>query len=340
MRTTRQWVLHRRPEGPASDSDFRLVEVPLPAVEDGAFELEHIHLSIDPTNRLWMSDTAQAAMPIQLGRPIRSFVYGRVTASRHPDFEEGDMVRGLASWSDRSVLRSGAPIRERPGMPLSAHASILGMTGLTAYFGVTEIGKPAAGETFVVSAAAGATGSIAGQIARLLGARTVGIVGGQEKARRIVSRFGFDAGIDRRGPDLLEALRTSCPDGIDVDFENAGGAILDTVLTLINPGARIVLCGMISGYESTGGWPTHDLSQILMKRARLEGLLVSAFADRYEPATDRLADWARAGQLVWDVDVDHGLEAAPAALARVLSGRSEGKQLVQLAPDPWDGAAS
>lgn len=339
MRTTRQWVLDRRPDGRATDADFRLIEAPLPALEDGAFELEHIHLSIDPTNRLWMSDTAQAAMPIQLGRPIRSFVYGQVTASRHPDFREGDIVRGLASWSDRSILRSGAAIRDRRGMPLSAHASVLGMTGLTAYFGVTEIGRPGDGETFVVSAAAGATGSIAGQIARLRGARTVGIVGGDEKARRVVSRFGFDAAVDRRGPNLTEALRNASPRGIDVDFENAGGAILDTVLNLINPGARIVLCGMISGYEATGGWPTHDLSQILMKRARLEGLLVSAFADRYEAATDRLADWALAGQLAWDVDIDRGLEAAPVALARVLSGRSEGKQLVQLAPDPWDDAA-
>ncbi|MBU1375636.1 MAG: NADP-dependent oxidoreductase [Alphaproteobacteria bacterium] len=339
MRTTRQWVLDRRPEGRVADADVRLVEVPLPPLEDGAFELEHIHLSIDPTNRLWMSDTAQAAMPIQLGRPVRAFVYGRVTASRHPDFRDGDMVRGLASWSDRSVLRAGALIPRRRGMPLSAHASILGMTGLTAYFGVTEIGRPAAGETFVVSAAAGATGSIAGQIARLLGARTIGIVGGEAKARRLVSRFGFDAGVDRRGPDLLEALRAACPNGVDVDFENAGGVILDTVLKLINPGARIVLCGMISGYEATGGWPTNDLSQILMKRARLEGLLVSAFADRYEEATSRLADWALAGQIAWDVDISHGLESAPSALARVLAGRSEGKQLVQLAPDPWDEAA-
>jgi len=338
MRTTRQWVLDRRPEGRASDADFRLVEAPLPEVEDGAFELEHIHLSIDPTNRLWMSDTAQAAAPIQLGRPVRSFVYGRVTASRHPDFREGDMVRGLASWSERSVLRSGARIPDRRGLPLSAHASLLGMTGLTAYFGVNAIGRPVEGETFVVSAAAGATGSIAGQIARLLGARTVGIVGGEAKARRIVERFGFDAGVDRRGPDLFEALRAACPTGIDVDFENAGGTILDTVLKLINPGARIILCGMISGYEATGGWPTHDLSQILMKRARLEGLLISAYVDRYDEAIDRLAGWATTGDVVWDVDVEQGLEAAPSALARVLGGRSEGKQLVQLAPDPWDAA--
>lgn len=338
MRATRQWVLARRPQGPATDADFSLIETPLPALEAGAFELEHIHLSIDPTNRLWMSDTAQAAAPIQLGRPVRSFVYGRVTASRHPEFREGDMVRGLASWSERSVLKSGARITERRGLPLSAHASLLGMTGLTAYFGVTEIGRPAPGETFVVSAAAGATGSIAGQIARLSGARTVGIVGGETKARRIVERFGFDAGVDRRAPDLLEALRAVCPDGVDVDFENAGGAILDNVLKVINPGARIVLCGMISGYESADGWPTHDLSQILMKRATLQGLLISAFADRYDEAIARLADWALDGEVRWDVDVAHGIEAAPSALARVLAGRSEGKQLVQLAPDPWDEA--
>lgn len=336
MRTTRQWVLERRPQGPASDADLRLVEATLSPLEAGTFELEHIHLSIDPTNRLWMSDTAQAAAPIQLGRPVRSFVYGRVTASRHADFREGDMVRGLASWSERSVLRSGALISDPRGLPLSAHASLLGMTGLTAYFGVNAIGRPVEGETFVVSAAAGATGSIAGQVARRLGARTVGVVGGEAKARRIVERFGFDAGVDRRGPDLTEALRAACPDGIDVDFENAGGAILDAVLKVINPGARIVLCGMISGYEAPGGWPTHDLSQILMKRARIEGLLVSAFVDRYDEAIDRLAGWAKAGEVVWDVDIDHGIEAAPAALARVLAGQSEGKQLVQLAPDPWD----
>lgn len=336
MRTTRQWVLERRPEGAAAETDFGLVETTLPTLEDGAFELEHIHLSIDPTNRLWMSDTAQAAAPIQLGRPIRSFVYGRVTASRHPDFKEGAMVRGLASWSERSVLRTGALIGDPRGLPLSAHASLLGMTGLTAYFGIDAIGQPREGETFVVSAAAGATGSIAGQLARRRGARTVGIVGGEAKVRRIVERFGFDAGVDRRAPDLLGALRDACPQGIDVDFENAGGAILDAVLKTINTGARIVLCGMISGYEAPGGWATHDLSQILMKRARLEGLLISAYVDRYEQAIDDLAGMAKAGELVWDVDIAQGLEAAPSALARVLAGRSEGKQLVQLAPDPWD----
>lgn len=338
MRTTRQWVLERRPRGPASDADLRLVEATLPAVEAGTFELEHIHLSIDPTNRLWMSDTAQAAAPIQLGRPVRSFVYGQVTASRHPDFQEGDMVRGLASWSERSVLRNGALIPEPRGMPLSAHASVLGMTGLTAYFGVNAIGQPVDGETFAVSAAAGATGSIAGQIARRRGARTVGIVGGEEKVRRIVEQFGFDAGVDRGAPDLSEAMRAACPQGIDVDFENAGGAILDAVLKVINPGARIVLCGMISGYEAPGDWPTHDLSQILMKRARLEGLLVSAFADCYDEAIERLAGWAKAGELTWDVDIAQGIEAAPAALARVLAGKAQGKQLVQLAPDPWERA--
>jgi NADPH-dependent curcumin reductase CurA len=335
MRTARQWILERRPQGRAVETDMRLVETPLPAVEDGTFELEHIYLSIDPTNRLWMSDTAQAAAPIALGRPIRSFVYGRVTASRHPDIREGDLVRGLASWSERSVLRNGAVIGDSHELPLSAHASLLGMTGLTAYFGVTEIGRPAPGETFIVSAAAGATGSIAGQIAGRLGARTVGIVGGAVKAQRLVDRFGFDAAVDRRGPNLAEALRAACPTGIDVDFENAGGAILDTVLTLINPGARIVLCGMISGYEAQDGWPRNDLSQVLMKRARIEGLLISAFAERYDEAIATLAAWARAGEMTWEVDVAQGLEAAPDALGRVLDGRSEGKQLVQLAPDPW-----
>lgn len=335
MRTARQWILERRPHGPAVEADMRLVEAPLPALDEGMFELEHIYLSIDPTNRLWMSDTAQAAAPIQLGRPVRSFVYGRVTASRHSGIREGDLVRGLASWSDRSVLRSGAVIPESLGLPLSAHASLLGMTGLTAYFGVTEIGRPAPGETFVVSAAAGATGSVAGQIARRMGARSVGIVGGEAKMRRLTERFGFDAAVDRRNPDLAEALRAACPAGIDVDFENAGGAILDTVLTLINPGARIVLCGMISGYEAADGWPRNDLSQILMKRARLEGLLISAFADRYDEAIANLAGWASAGEIAWDVDFAEGLEAAPAALARVLAGLSEGKQLVQLSADPW-----
>lgn len=338
MRSTRQWVLERRPEGRATAEDYRLVETPLPPLEDGVFELEHIYLSIDPTNRLWMSDTTQAASPIALGRPIRSFVYGRVTVSRHPDFREGDIVRGLASWSERSVLRGGAVIAHAHGLPLSAHASVLGMTGLTAYFGVTEIGRPQPGETFIVSAAAGATGSVAGQIARRLGARTVGIVGGEAKVARLVSRFGFDAGVDRRGPDLASAIAAACPDGVDVDFENAGGAVLDAVLKHINPGARIVLCGMVSGYQSVGGWPTHDLSPILMKRARLEGLLISAFADRFDEAIAQLAAWATAGELVWDVDIEQRLERAPEALSRALDGRSEGKQLVQLAPDPWQPA--
>lgn len=330
----RRWVMAARPRGALKRSDLALQEVEAPALQEGEAAIRNIYLSIDPTTRLWMSDIDQHATPMALGEPVRSFVWGQVSRSRHRRLREGDLVFGLGAWEDVSIVRGATVIPERYALPLRAHASVLGLTGLTAYFGLLEVGRPVSGETVVTSAAAGAVGSVAAQIARLVGCRSVGIAGGAAKTARLLSDYRLDAAVDRKG-DLNAELAHACPDGVDVCFENVAGPVLDAVLAHINPAARIVLCGMIAGYERDA-WPANMLRPLLMKRARIEGVLISSFLDRRQEGVSQLAAWVHAGDLVWRVDVMPGLDNAPAALQRVLAGENDGKQLVQLAPDPWD----
>lgn len=332
--SARRWVMAERPHGKLETHHLNLVDAPREEIGDGEIEIENIFVSIDPTTRLWMSDVSQHAQPMQLGDPIRSFVWGRVKASRNKRHREGDMVFALGAWESVSRVRHATAIPESHGLPLSAHASVLGLTGLTAYFGMLDVGRPQAGETVVVSAAGGAVGSVAAQIGRILGCRTVGIVGSEAKAAKVVHDYRLDAAVSRQG-DLSAALANACPSGIDVDFENVAGPVLDAVMEHINPGARLVLCGMISAYESDGVWPANVVRPLLMKRARLEGVLISAYFNRLQEGVEALAGWVKSGEMRWDVDVLNGLERAPEALQRVLSGANIGKQLVQLAPDPW-----
>jgi NADPH-dependent curcumin reductase len=329
----RRWVLARRPQGVLQQRDLALQDAPLPPLAEGELAVRNLYLSIDPTTRLWMSDVDQHATPMAIGDAVRSFVWGEVTQSKSPKHKEGDIVFGLGAWEDQSILRGATAIPDHFNLPLSAHASVLGLTGLTAYFGLLDVGQPKPGETVVTSAAAGAVGSIAAQIARIVGCRSVGIVGSEAKAALLTDEYGLAAAINRKR-DLQSQLKQTCPDGVDVGFENVAGPVLDAVLGHINPAARIVLCGMISGYESAA-WPTNMLRPILMKRARIEGVLISSYFGRLSEGVAQLADWVKAGELKWRVDVMDGLEAAPAALLRVLAGQNDGKQLVRLAQDPW-----
>ncbi|WP_444634420.1 NADP-dependent oxidoreductase [Cupriavidus oxalaticus] len=330
----RRWILRQRPVGDIGDNDLQLVEAPLPRPRDGEILVRNIYLMVAPTNRVWMSDIDQYMAPVALGEVMRGVTMGVVMESHHPDFRPGDIVEGAMAWEEYSVTRTARRVPVEYGLPLHAYASVLGSSGMTAYFGMLDIARPRAGETIVVSAAAGGVGSIAGQIGKILGCRVVGVAGGQNKCRLVTEEFGLDACVDYKAGNVLADLRAACPDGIDVDFENVGGDTMDAVLALINPGARIALCGMISTYNASGDWWSPKMFRnVIMKRARIEGFLISDYRPRFHEAVEVMAKWVRDGQLKYRVDVIEGIEQAPAALNRLFAGKNIGKQLVRLAPE-------
>ncbi|HEU4537232.1 MAG TPA: NADP-dependent oxidoreductase, partial [Polyangiaceae bacterium] len=268
---------------------------------------------------------------------IRSIAVGRVEQSRHPDYAVGDLVSGMFGWQDYAVVRGSGrpgarPTKLPPGVPVPLALSALGMTGVTAYFGLLDVGKPVAGETVVVSGAAGATGSVVGQIARLKGCRAIGIAGGKDKCDWLVREAKFDAAIDYKSEDVSARLRELCPKGIDVYFDNVGGDILDVALAQLAMRGRVVLCGAISQYneDETPPGPKNYLS-LLVRRGRMEGFIVLDYLDRADEAISALAGWVSAGEIVDRVDVQEGLENAPAALRRLFLGQNVGKQLLKIA---------
>ncbi len=334
----RQWLLARRPEGLVSSSDFRLVESPAPEPADGEALVRNLYLSVDPTQRGWMAgDTYLPA--VKIGEVMRSFAVGEVTASRHPAFKPGQLVQGLFGWQDWAVARPGTSSSPTPvpsGVPVETAMSALGLTGITAYFGLLDVGRPKPGETVVVSGAAGATGSAAAQIAKISGCRVIGIAGGPEKCAYLTGELGLDGAVDYRGGNVGKALRELCPSGIDVFFDNVGGPVLDLVLGQLALRGRIVLCGGIAHYNDAlpARGPANYLA-LVMKRGRMEGFIVLDYLPRAGEAVTALSGWLRDGRLKDRVDVVHGLENAPAALLRVFEGKNQGKQLVRLAaPSP------
>ncbi|BDB28946.1 NADP-dependent oxidoreductase (plasmid) [Cupriavidus sp. P-10] len=330
----RRWILRQRPVGDIGDNDLQLVEAPLPRPRDGEILVRNIYLMVAPTNRVWMSDIDQYMAPVALGEVMRGVTMGVVMESHHPDFRPGDIVEGGMAWEEYSVTRTARRVPVEYGLPLHAYASVLGNSGMTAYFGMLDIARPKAGETIVVSAAAGGVGSIAGQIGKILGCRVVGVAGGQGKCRFVTEEFGLDACVDYKAGNVLADLRAACPNGIDVDFENVGGDTMDAVLALINPGARIALCGMISTYNASGDWWSPKMFRnVIMKRARIEGFLIADYRPRFHEAVEVMAKWVRDGQLKYRVDIIDGIEQAPAALNRLFTGKNIGKQLVRLAPE-------
>ena len=333
-RSNRQFVLVRRPVGELKDSDLELREAPLGPLGRGEIRARTRWLSVDPTNRIWMSDMPQYMPPVALGAVMRGIGIAEVEASEHPAFPVGSLVRGLVGWQDfvcgDPTALGLAPLRPDPEVALSAYLGALGSSGgLTAYFGLLEVGQAKAGETVLVSAAAGSVGSIAGQIAKIHGCRAVGVAGGPEKCRYVVEALGFDACVDYRAGDLEGAIARACPGGIDVDFENVGGAVLDAALANLNLRARVVLCGLISAYDAVSPPPgPRHFEQVLMRRARIEGFIVSDFIPRYGAATAALTGWLKAGRLRTQETVLEGLGALPEALRRVLRGDKVGKVLV------------
>lgn len=330
----RRWLLAERPKGMIEAECFRWVEEPVPAIGDGELLVRVLYLSCDPTQRGWLArDTYMPA--IAIGEVVRSGGVGRVVASKSPRYAVGDLVSGLTGWQDYAVLGGGGslpPAKLPAGAPIPLAMSTLGLTGLTAYFGLLEIGKPVAGETVVVSGAAGATGSVAGQIARIRGCRAIGIAGGADKCRWLVDEARFDAAVDYKSEDVAARLRELCPKGIDVFFDNVGGAQLDIALARLAIRGRIVLCGAIAQYNEADPPPgPKNYSNLIIKRGRMEGFLVMDHMANAPQAIADLAKWAREGKIVDRVDVQEGLENAPRALRRLFTGENRGKQLVRIA---------
>src|SRR5712672_1094880 len=330
----RHWILNARPAGKLTGEEFLWNEAPIPRTSDGQVLIRILWLSIDPAQRIWMArDSYKPAVP--LGDVMQSFAVGQVIESRHPDFKPGDIVRGDFSWQDYLVTDGkgfGGMQKVAPDMPPSLALSLFGINGLTAYFGITEVGKIKAGETVVVSGAAGATGSVAGQIAKIKGCRVIGTAGGTAKCAWLVDEAHFDAAIDYKSEDVGARLSELCPNGIDVFFDNIGGEVLNEVLARINLNARIVLCGSISKSDAAAPQPgPANYSNLVAKRARMEGFTGLDYPARIPEALEALGRWRQDGSLVHKEDVAYGLENAPKALLRLFSGENFGKQLVKVA---------
>ncbi len=335
MKTNQQWLIAAHPRGEVKESDFRWNQVRLGDPGDGQVLVRTVYLSLDPTNRVWMNGAESYLPPLALGDVMRGVGIGVVEESRHPGFAKGDIVQGLVGWQQYS-LSDGTGLGKLPkGLPVSLTAffGLLGHIGLTAYFGLLDITQPKPGETLVISTAAGAVGSLVGQIGKIKGCR-VGLTGTDEKCHWIKDELGFDAAINYKTENVYESLKRHCPKGIDIYFDNVGGAILEAVLNLINLKARISVCGMISQYNADGPVPgPSNLANLIMKRARMEGFLCTDYTPRAEEAFTQMIGWLMQGKLKYRVDVVQGLENAPRALPKLFNGSNAGKLIVQVGPE-------
>ena len=330
--TNRQFRLAARPVGLPKSSDWSFVDEPVAAPREGELLVKLRYISLDPAMRGWMNEGRSYVRPVELGQVMRAAGVGEVIESRNEAFPTGAYVVGTFGVQEYAVSDGTAVYRVDPNLaPPPKFLSVLGLTGLTAYFGLLDIGRPEPGQTVVVSAACGAVGQIVGQIAKIKGCRAVGIAGGPEKCRYVVDELGFDAAVDYKREDVRDALRTHCPDRIDVYFDNVGGEILDTALTLLARHARIVLCGAISQYNETG--PRHgpaNYMALLVDRARMEGFLVFDFFSRYPEAIGAMAGWMAEGRLRSREDIVSGIETFPNALLRLFRGENFGKLMLEV----------
>jgi NADPH-dependent curcumin reductase CurA len=332
-RTNRKWLLAERPAGTDFERCFRSAEEPAPEdLGEGEILVRNLVFSIDPTQRGWIARDSYLPA-VKIGDVMRSIAAGRVEQSRNPDYAVGDRVVGMFGWQDYAVVRADSrPTKLLPGVPLELAMSVLGATGITAYFGLLDVGRPKAGETVVVSGAAGATGSVAGQIARIKGCRVVGIAGGKDKCDWLVQKARFDAAIDYKSEDVAARLRETCPSGIDVYFDNVGGDILDAALAQLAMRGRVVLCGAIATYNDAEQRPgPKNYLNLLVKRGRMEGFIILDYMARAAEAVMPLWGWVQGGEIAYEVDVQHGFENAPRALKRLFLGENTGKQLVRIA---------
>ncbi len=331
--TNRQITLESRPVGMPRETDFRLVETPVPPPDAGELMVQSLYISVDPYMRGRISDAKSYAAPVEIGGVMVGGVVGKVIESQNPRFAVGDIVQGELGWQTYAVTNGKGLRQVDPSIaPISTSLGVLGMPGLTAYFGLLDIGQPKPGETVVVSAAAGAVGSIVGQIAKIKGCRAIGIAGGKRKVDFILGELGFDGALDYKATtSYVEKLHDLCPKGIDVYFDNVGGPVTDAVFPLLNTKARLPICGQISQYnlekrEQGPRW----LWFLIVKQARAEGFLVFQFADKFQRAAVEMAKWIKEGKLKYKEDIVEGFENLPKAFIGMLQGDNIGKRLVKV----------
>jgi NADPH-dependent curcumin reductase len=330
----RQIRLKSRPDGIPRAEHFELVEGPVPALQPGQFLVRNLYLSVEPAMRGWVAAVANYSEPVAIGAVMRSFAAGCVEASRDPAVPVGTRVTGLFGWQDYAVVEAAAIERrvEEDDLPLSTALGVMGINGVTAHYGLLELGQPKPGETVVVSTAAGSVGSCVGQIAKIRGCRTVGIAGGEVKCAPCVERFGFDAAVDYKAVDFEDRLAAACAGGVDVYFDNTAGAISDAVMARLNVGARVVICGTasVASWNPPPQGPRVE-RHLLVKRARMQGFVIFDHADHFPTARRDLAQWLREGRLTYLEDVLDGIEHAPDAIAGLYRGENLGKRLIRIA---------
>jgi NADPH-dependent curcumin reductase len=329
----RVWRLRQRPVGEINSDTLTLAQEPIPQPRQGEFLFRLDYLSLDPTNRIWMSDIEQYMPPVALGDPMRGVVLGTVRESHSPGIARGDLVSGIGTWADYQ-LGTAATFRKftpAPGISAPDAFGLFAVVGPTAYFGLLDIGRPKGGETVVVSAASGAVGSLVGQIAKIKGCRVIGLTGSEAKCRMLTQSLGFDAAVNYTLGGLAAALARACPQGIDVYFDNVGGDILDACLQHMNLNGRIPTCGLISQYNATAEVPgPKHYPLILMKRLTVQGFIILDYAARFAEAIGPLAGWLQQGKLKFRLDLREGLENAPATLRLLFNGQHDGKLMLRV----------
>src|SRR5215470_6717537 len=343
--TNRRVLLKNRPTGEPKPTDFEIADAPAPTPQDGEILVRTIWLSLDPYMRARMNDVKSYAASVELGQPMVGGTVGEVVQSRDAAFRPGDFVLTYGGWQTYHLAKSAGarvgasgPMKLDPkAAPISTALGVLGMPGMTAYVGLYDLGQPKAGETVVVSAAAGAVGSTVGQLAKIRGCRTVGIAGSKDKCQYVLNELGFDACVSYRVPDLAAVLHDACPNGIDVYFDNVGGDVLKAVLRLVNPFARIPLSGIISQYNATELPAGPNLAPVLVNRVMIRGFIVSDHVDRMPQFLADCGRFIREGRLKYREDIVEGLDRAPEAFIGLLRGRNLGKMLVQVGADPTRG---
>ncbi len=334
----RQWLLRSRPVGLIQESDFDMIESSIPELKTGEFLIQNLYLSLDPTNRGWMNPVETYVPPVKLGSVMRGIGLGIVKESNNAEFKAGDIVTGLLGWQDYFVSDGSGWMTKIPSfsnVPLSAYLNLFGMIGLTAYFGLMDIGKPKEGETLVISAAAGAVGSLVGQIGKIQDCRVIGIAGTEEKCNWLTQTLEFDAAINYKTESVFNRLKELAPEGIDIFFANVGGKILDAALGNLRLHARIILCGLISQYNATERVPgPYNFPNILTKRATVTGFIVTDYFKRMDEAFKNLYSWYAKGRLHYREEIIDGLENAPKSLNKLFDGSNKGKLIIKISEEP------
>jgi len=326
-------LLNKRPEGKPTLEDFKFVEEEMPAVSEGHILLKTLYVSVDPYLRGRMTDAKSYVPPFKLNKPVQSAVVAEVVESKNDSFKKGDFVTGLLDWKEYQVSEGkGLNNVDADAADLSAYLGILGMTGLTAYFGLTEIGRPKKGETLVVSGAAGAVGSVVGQIGKMLGCKVIGVAGSDEKIEQLQSKFGFDSGINyKTTKDMAKAIAEAAPDGVDVYFDNVGGEVSDAVLANINNFGRVPVCGAISTYNDTEVSVGPRLQPIIVKNSVLmQGFIVSNYGAKFPGGVKQLTQWLQAGKLTYTETIVNGFDQIPQAFIDLFDGKNNGKMGVKV----------